>query len=168
MRLPAILALLVATGCTPQNGAENASINLASTQDNAVAAMAKPVITAEAREAKAVVEHYYALIKQEKFAEARLLWDDDGAASGGDAKAFAATITPYSEYVPTIGDPTEVKTTAGKQYVGVAAKLHVKRRSNKAVADRDGAVLLRRAAVATPGAARPEWRIWSIDIRAHH
>ena len=109
-----------------------------------------------------------ALAEQKKFADARLLWGNNGADVGGDTATFAKTITPYSVYEPRVGSPTEIKVADGKQYVNVAATLHVKRRDNGLEADRNGAVMLYRSVDPhDKNADKRDWKIRGIDIRVH-
>lgn len=67
----------------------------------------------------------------------------------------------YSEYVPKVVDPTEIKLTSGQEYNAVETALHVKLRATGGVAERTGVVMLRRAAdPRTTDADKRDWRIW--------
>ncbi len=182
MRVSLLFPLILVAGCSSQVSSENvsagtanaaASANMAAVADAAPAAPGmrggEPATSASAAAAKALVEKYYALIKQKKYAAARKLWSDNGAASGGDAVAFAKTITPYLVYEPKVGAPTEIKVAGDMQYVNVAATLHVQRRSNKAVADRDGVVMLHRSIDPNDkNVGKRDWTIRGVDIRVHN
>ena len=125
--------------------------------------------SADALAARAVVTHYFDLIAHRDYAAARLLWDNGGAASGGDAAAFARTFTPYATYEPTVGASTVVTSANGMEYVNVTTRVHVKRVDDGKEFDQQGPVMLRRPVSpgAGPNRAR-EWHIWGVDIRRPH
>jgi hypothetical protein len=66
-----------------------------------------------AQAAANVVQNYYALIAAGKYHDARLLWEDDGQASGMSDAAFAASFAPYREYHARIGAPGAIDAGAG-------------------------------------------------------
>lgn len=169
MRNWIILATLLAAGCSSRQADEKPAAARAPPARPAGLRGPQPATSRDAADAKALVERYYALIGKKNYAAARKLWGGDGAASGGNAAAFAATITPYSVYRPKVGDPTEIKVADGMQYVNVATTLHVQRRSNKAEADREGVVMLSRSTDPHDNTAgKRNWSIRGIDIRVHH
>ncbi|MGY4397866.1 hypothetical protein ACVWZA_003063 [Sphingomonas sp. UYAg733] len=169
MRNLVILPLILAAACTVQRQPDNGSIaqaNAATSAEKSGLRGHEPATSRSAIEAKEMVVEYFELIKDKKYSTARKFWGNDGADSGGDDAAFAATFTPYSAYQPKVGAPTEIKASGGMQYSTVAATLHVKRRSNGAEADRNGVVMLRRSIDPNDKTAeKRDWKIWGIDIR---
>ena len=170
MRIVAIAPLILLAACTARQPANN-SADAANTLTAAAplppgARGPQPANSVDALAAKKVVEQYYALIKAKKYAEARLLWGNEGADAGGDVAAFAKTITPYSVYQPKVAGTSHIEVADGMQYVKVVASLHVKRRDTGAEADRDGAVTLRRSIDPNdPATDKRDWKIRGIDIR---
>lgn len=165
-----ITILVLLAGCSPQ-GQPNAAEANAATESFTTAPLAAPEDgpnSANAQAARKVVEDYFALIGQGKYGEARALWANGGADSGGDAVAFKASFAPYAEYRPKVGAPTFVQSSGASQYIKVAADLEIKFRKDGRVSQRRGTVMLRRSA--DPRETSPdkkEWRIWGVDIRAH-
>lgn len=168
MRRLLVLPLLLAASCsqqqpTPRN--ESAPAAAATIPANATVPTASP----DALAARRTVEQYFALVVQKKYAEARRLWDHDGADSGGDAAALAASYAVFSKYDPTVGDPTEIKTVGTEQYVAVAVKVQVREKRSGRENEREGTVLLRRQTAQKGDAGTPgAWHIWGTDIRKKH
>lgn len=178
MRRLILLSLVVCAGCSPRM--PDPVANTTGTAETSVAANTtatgangmrgnEPKASVSAAEAKATVMRYFALIKRRDFATARLLWGNHGEDTRGTPRAFAESITMYSEYVPKVGDPTEIKAASGQQYIAVETALHVKLRATGGVAERTGVVMLRRSVdPKTTDADKRDWRIWGIDIRSNH
>ncbi len=121
------------------------------------------------REAKATVARYFDLIAQRDYAAARKLWGNGGADTRGTANQFAESFAQYAQYDPAVGEPTEIKTTGGKQYVLVQAKLHVVIKKSGRVSDREGVVMLSRSEDRQTGDPdKRDWRIWGVDLRESH
>jgi hypothetical protein len=167
MRRLFVLPVLLAASCSQhQPTIDNASAPSAPASSTATTA---PATSADALAAKHTVEQYFALVAQKKYAEARKNWDHDGADSGGDAAALAATYAIFTTYAATVGDPTEIKTVGPEQYVAVAVKVKVKEKRSGREYDREGPVLLRRQIAPKGGSTTPgAWRIWGVDIRRKH
>ncbi|MEI9928168.1 MAG: hypothetical protein WDN44_11305 [Sphingomonas sp.] len=102
MRKSIAIVVLLA-GCSPQgqtnNGAE-ADRNAATSAAPSTAAGDEPATSANAQSARKTVERYFALIGQGNYRDARALWGNGGADSGGDVAAFKASFDPFSEYRP--------------------------------------------------------------------
>jgi hypothetical protein len=160
--------LLLAASCSQQPPTarnESAPTTAPSAAANATVSATSP----DALAAKRTVERYFALIVQKKYAEARMLWDHDGADSGGDAAALAAAYAAFSKYDPTVGSPTEIKTVGTTQYIAVAVKAQVREKRSGRENEREGPVLLRRQITRESDAGAPgAWHLWGIDIREKH
>jgi hypothetical protein len=171
MRRLFVLPVLLAASCTPQKSSTGNDSAPAMPASSATIAAIPPVpaTSPDALAAKRTVERYFALVVQKKYAEARKLWDHDGADSGGDAAALAKSYTVFTTYAPKVGDPTEIKTVGWEQYVAVAVKVQVKEKRSGREYEREGPVLLRRQVTRKTGATSPGlWHIWGIDIRRKH
>lgn len=117
-------------------------------------------------EAKHTVEKYFALIRRNRFSEARLLWDHGGADSGGNAAALAASFNRFTKFTATVGDPTAIKINDNTQYIAVSTKADVTDRRTGRTYKREGTVMLRRH---VDHAKRwGKWRIWGMDLREKH
>lgn len=153
------LAALLAS-CNSQPTVDNAT-NVASSLRGD-----EPATSASAEAARTVVTQYFTLIEQGKYAEARMLWGNDGADSGGDVQALKKAFDIYAQYRATVGDPTEIKARDGNQYIAVQATARVKMKQSGESAELSGAVLLKRSAnAAEPVPSKREWRIWGVDVR---
>lgn len=111
-----------------------------------------------------VVQTYYALIGERKYAEAWKLWGDGGKASGQSADAFAASFARYSEYHANIGAPGREDAGAGQRYVTVPVQAYARLKDGKAVYW-IGSVVLHRTVVDGATAEDKAWRIKSIDLK---
>jgi len=107
-----------------------------------------------------VVQTYFALIEQRKYAQARALWDDGGKASGMDEAAFAASFGKYGEYHAQIGAPGEIDAGAGQRYVTVPVRLYGRLKAGAAPFHARGEVTLHR--VGDIDGATPEQKAWHI------
>lgn len=183
MRVLIAIPLLLAAGCSPGNdaadsppAAANVTAHPASVGEAALAgAVAKGMrgddtATSEsARQAKEVVQHYFDLIGAHRYTDARLLWGDGGVDSKASPAGFADSFAQYSQYQPSVGEPTAVTSRDGMQYVAVTVNVHVKAEATGKQSDLTGSVMLRRSADANePSADKRDWRIWGTDIRVHH
>jgi membrane-bound inhibitor of C-type lysozyme len=106
-----------------------------------------------------VVQTYFALIGEKKYAEAWKLWSDDGKASGMTAQAFAASFDKYASYNAQIGAPGDVEGGAGSLYVEVPVVVYGRLKSGEEV-HMNGPVQLRRVND-VPGSTE-EQRRWHI------
>lgn len=123
-----------------------------------------PFAETSAQGAANVVQHYFALIEQGRHAEAHRLWGEDGAASGMDAAAFAASFARFSEYHAQIGAPGAIEGGCGSLYVEVPVVLYGRLRGG-AEYHRRGTITLRRVND-VPGstAAQRRWHIARSDV----
>lgn len=78
-----------------------------------------PFTPDSAQGAADVVQTYFALIGEKKYADAWRLWSDGGKASGMSAQAFAESFEKYASYNAEIGAPGEIEGAAGSLYVEV-------------------------------------------------
>ncbi len=166
-----LISLLLATGCsgTDDRAREQQKANAAAAAAAKKAPGEEPATSPAALEAKKTVEQYFKFIDAGDYRSAYLLWGDSGADTRGTLEQFAATFAPYSVHKSTVGTPTEIKVSDGKQYILVTGTIDVKNRKTGGTAHREGVVMLRRSA--NPAEAAPdkkEWRIWGVDIRVHH
>lgn len=124
-----------------------------------------PFAETSAQGAAQVVQSYYALIEQRRFAEARALWAGGGEASGMDAAAFARSFDAYAEYHAQIGAPGAIEGAAGSLYVEVPVVLYGRLRRG-ADYHASGNVQLRRVND-VPGstAAERRWHVHGVELR---
>ncbi|MES2725132.1 MAG: hypothetical protein V4656_18420 [Pseudomonadota bacterium] len=80
-----------------------------------------PFTPQSAQGAADVVQTYFALIGEKKYADAWALWGDGGKASGMTAEQFAASFDKYSQYHGNVGAPGDLEGAAGSSYVEVPA-----------------------------------------------
>ena len=106
-----------------------------------------------------VVQTYFALVADKKYAEAWNLWSDGGKASGMSAGDFAASFDKYASYNAEIGAPGEIEGAAGSLYVAVPVVVYGKLKTGEPV-NMKGQVRLRRVNE-VPGAT-PEQLRWHI------
>jgi membrane-bound inhibitor of C-type lysozyme len=118
-----------------------------------------PFTPQSAQGAANVVQTYFALVADRKYAEARNLWSDGGKASGMAAKDFAASFDKYESYNAEIGAPGEIEGAAGSLYVEVPVVVYGKLKTGEPV-NMKGEVRLRRVND-VPGST-PEQRQWHI------
>ncbi len=78
-----------------------------------------PFSEKSAQGAANVVQTYYALIGEKKFAQARRLWDHGGENSGMAEAAFARSFDVYSEYRGNVGAPGDIEGAAGSLYIEI-------------------------------------------------
>ncbi|GAA0312023.1 hypothetical protein GCM10009087_22690 [Sphingomonas oligophenolica] len=125
-----------------------------------------PFTADSAQGAADVVQHYYALLTEGKYSQARLLWADDGKASGSDAAGFAARFAKYSEYHANIGAPGDVDAGAGQRYVTVPVQVYARLKQGGGGEYQIGSVTLHRTAdIDGAAAAQKSWHIRSIDLK---
>ncbi|MEO9130185.1 MAG: hypothetical protein ABI240_03145 [Sphingomonas sp.] len=124
-----------------------------------------PFTPDSAQGAADVVQTYYALIGEGKYARARLLWENGGMASGANPDAFAARFAPYSEYRANIGAPGDVDAGAGQRYVTVPVQIAARLKSGAAQYQIGSVTLHRTADIDGATAAQKSWHIRSIDLK---
>jgi hypothetical protein len=109
--------------------------------------------------AACIVDTYYALLAQRRYAEARRLWWDGGEASRGDEARFAA----YFQYRGEAGAPGPIEGAAGSSYIEVPATVHARRKGGPAFVGRESVTLRRINDVPGTTAEQRSWRIVSIE-----
>ena len=125
-----------------------------------------PFTSDSAQGAANVVQTYYALIGEAKYARARSLWADGGKASGANPDAFAARFARYSEYHANIGAPGDVEAGAGQRYVTVPVQISARLKTSGAPEYQIGSVTLHRTAdIDGATAEQKSWHIRSIDLK---
>ncbi len=125
-----------------------------------------PFSSDSAQGAADVVQRYYALLGEGKYRQAWALWEDDGEASGANAKVFAARFAGYSEYHANIGAPGDVDAGAGQRYVTVPVQVYARLKQGATPEYRLGSVILHRTAdIDGATAAQKSWHIRSIDLK---
>ena len=125
-----------------------------------------PFTPNSAQGAANVVQTYYALIGEGKYARARSLWADGGKASGANPEAFAARFARYSEYHANVGAPGDVDAGAGQRYVTVPVQISARLKKGGAAEYQIGSVTLHRTAdIDGATAEQKSWHIRSIDLK---
>jgi hypothetical protein len=118
-----------------------------------------PFTADSAQGAATIVQTYYALIEAGRYAEARRLWSDGGAASGADEAEFAKRFTGYRLFRALVGAPGRIEDAAGSLHMEVPVQLYGRRADGREYSV-TGPVRLRRSND-VPGATagRPTWHI---------
>lgn len=125
-----------------------------------------PFTPDSAQGAANVVQTYYALLGEGKYARARSLWENGGMASGANTDAFAARFARYSEYHANIGAPGDVDAGAGQRYVTVPVQISARLKQGAAAEYQIGSVTLHRTAdIDGATAEQKSWHIRSIDLK---
>ena len=125
-----------------------------------------PFAPDSAQGAANVVQTYYALLGEGKYAKARLLWENVGMASGGDAEAFAAQFARYSEYHANVGAPGDVDAGAGQRYVKVPVQVYARLKQGARPEYQIGSVTLHRTGdIDGATVEQKSWHIRSIDLK---
>lgn len=136
--------------------------------DNAVNAAdtmtVTPAIDETAQGAADVVQRYYALIGEKKYAEAWALWEGVGKASGMTAQAFAASFDKYAAYNAQVGSPGAIDAGAGQRFVTVPVQINGKLKTG-ALVSMTGSVTLHRTGVDGATEEQKSWRIRTADIK---
>ncbi|MBX3565743.1 MAG: MliC family protein [Sphingomonas sp.] len=183
---PILLAACALGACTIQPADQNQTVNDTVVADNVVAETVPnppplqpvpdnaangadtmtvtPAIDETAQGAADVVQRYYALISEKKYAEAWALWEDVGKASGMSAQAFAASFDKYATYTAQVGAPGAVDAGAGQRFVTVPVQVGGKLKTG-ALVSMTGSVTLHRTIVDGASAEQKSWRIRTADIK---
>lgn len=119
-----------------------------------------PFSPTSAQGAADVVQTYFALIGEKKYAEAWRLWARGGEASGETQADFAAGLGRYIQYAAQIGAPGPVEGAAGSLYVEVPVQIYGRMGTGEAF-HRLGPVRLHR--VNAVEGSTPEQRLWRIE-----
>jgi hypothetical protein len=123
-----------------------------------------PAIDETAQGAADVVQRYYALIGEKKYAEAWALWEGVGKAPGMSAQAFAASFAKYAAYNAQVGAPGAIDAGAGQRFVTVPVQINGKLKTGALVA-MAGSVTLHRTVVDGASEEQKSWRLRAADIK---
>lgn len=102
-----------------------------------------PIDPKGAQGAGQAMQRFGGLLEQRKFAQARMLWSDDGRASGLTEAEFVAAYDKYAEIHSEVGAPGVPEGAAGSIYVDVPFRLYGTQKGGKPF-DMVGPVTLRR------------------------
>lgn len=119
-----------------------------------------PFTPRSAQGAADVLQVYFALIGEKKYAQAWALWGRGGEASGLSRDAFAASFDKYHQYNGLVGAPGRIEGAAGSLYVEVPVQVYGRLKTGEEV-HMYGPMRLRRVND-VPGST-PEQRLWRID-----
>jgi hypothetical protein len=122
-----------------------------------------PFASDSAQGAANVVQTYYALVEEGKYAQAYLLWQR--GAAGTSADAFAASFAHYSEVHANIGAPGDVDAGAGQRYVTVPVQIYGRLKEGAKPFNLRGSVTLQRTEVDGATSGQKAWHIRSIDVK---
>jgi hypothetical protein len=126
-----------------------------------------PFTPQSAQGAANVVQTYYALIGEGKYAQAWALWGYDGKASGQpSAEAFAKSFDRYAQYNAQIGAPGEPEGAAGSSYVSVPVVIYGRLKSGAEVHEKGTADLRRVNDVPGSTAEQRRWHISRIETKS--
>lgn len=113
-----------------------------------------------------LVQHYYALLGDGKYAQARRYWEDGADGSGASAPDFASGFDRYSEYHANIGAPGDVDAGAGQRYVTVPVQVYARLKRGARPVYQIGSVTLHRTAdIDGATAQQKSWHIRTIDLK---
>ena len=124
-----------------------------------------PFTPQSAQGAADVVQTYFALVGEKKYAEAWTLWGDGGKASGMSQADFVASFDKYSQYHGGVGAPGQIEGAAGSSHVEVPA-IAFGRLKTGAQFNLKGPITLKRVND-VPGASAEQrkWRIQTSGLR---
>lgn len=120
-----------------------------------------PFAPDSAQGAANVVQTYYALLAEKKYAQARALWEE----GAGVSDAGAASLGRYAEYHADVGAPGEIDAGAGQRYVTVPVQIHARLKHGAAEYQIGNVTLHRTANIDGATAAQKSWHIRSIDLK---
>jgi hypothetical protein len=124
-----------------------------------------PIDPKSAQGAGQVLQSYAALLEQGRFAEARRLWSDGGAASGLSDKGFAQAYSKFAEIHGEVGAPGQMEGAAGSAYIDIPFRLYGKLKSG-GMYNSVGTVTLRRVND-VPGSTGEQrrWRLLRTEMQ---
>ena len=112
-----------------------------------------------------VVRTYFRLIGERHYRAAWELWDNDGAASGMSAEAFARSFDKYRDLRASVGEPSRIDAGAGQRYITVPVSVSGTLRDGRPVTMK-GPVTLHRAGDVDGATERQrQWRIHQSSLR---
>jgi hypothetical protein len=120
-----------------------------------------PFTPTSAQGAADVMQHYYALIGQKRYAEAWRLWGP----SGQDAQAFEGSFGDKLEYHGLVGSPGEIEGAAGSLFVTVPVQVYGRLRDGRELHQLGKATLRRVNDVPGSTAEQRAWHIERIDLK---
>jgi hypothetical protein len=125
-----------------------------------------PFAPNSAQGAADVVQTYYALIGEGKYAQAWALWGDAGKTSGQPSgEAFARSFDRYAQYNAQVGAPGEPEGGAGSIYVSVPVVIYGRLKNGAEVHEKGVADLRRVNDVDGSTAAQRRWHISRIETQ---
>jgi hypothetical protein len=122
-----------------------------------------PFAPDSAQGAANVVQTYYALIEEGKYAQAYQLWEP--GAAGMSAEAFAASFAGYSEVHANIGAPDDIDAGAGQRHVTVPVQFYGRRKDGGKPFNLRGSLTLHRSVVDGATPEQKAWRISGADLK---
>lgn len=124
-----------------------------------------PFTPDSAQGAANVVQTYYALIGEKKYAQAWKLWGHGGKDSGMTAAAFAASFAKFRDYHANVGAPGEVDAGMSQRWVTVPVQVYGRLKSGGPFAMRGSITLHRIVPGVSANKADERWHIRSADIK---
>lgn len=110
-----------------------------------------------------VVQTYYALIGEGRYAQARALWEPAAAGAGTSDVAFARQFARYASYRAQVGAPGEIDAGAGQRYVTVPVRITARLIGGGQASSETVAVTLHRTGdIDGASAAQRSWHLRSI------
>jgi hypothetical protein len=122
-----------------------------------------PFTPTSAQGAADVMQHYYALIGQKRYAEALRLWGP----AGQSASAFEASFGDKLEYHGLVGSPGEIEGAAGSLFVTVPVQVYGRLRDGRELHQLGKATLRRVNDVPGSTAEQRTWHIERIDLQTY-
>ena len=111
-----------------------------------------------------VLQTYFALIEQGKYADAYKLWSDGGKATGETAGQFAKSFEAYREIHANIGGPGDMEGAAGSSYVDFPVQLYGRTKDGKEFNARGTMTLRRVNDVPGSTAEQRSWHVYKSDF----
>lgn len=113
-----------------------------------------------------LVQTYFALVGERKYAEAFAL-REPATAGAPTADAFAVSFARYAEYHANVGAPGAIEAAAGQRYVAVPVQVYARLKEGRTPVYQIGRVTLHRtSAVDGASATQRAWRIRTIDLQS--
>lgn len=113
-----------------------------------------------------VLQRYAGLLEQRKFAEARMLWSDNGRASDLTEREFVESWSRYGQIHSEIGAPGDLEGAAGSIYVSVPLRLYGTMANGKPFNMVGNAALRRVNDVDGSTEEQRQWHIASVDLKS--
>jgi len=122
-----------------------------------------PFTEDSAQGAANVVQTYYALIGEGKYAAAYRLWEP--GAAGMSEQAFVASFAKYSAYRANVGAPGKIDAGAGQRHVTVPVQVYGRLKQGGSEFNMLGSITLHRTEVDGATAEQKKWHINTADIK---